>query len=102
MRFLGQTEVAEFLRRNPAEAERLQAWLSEIRNRSWDSADALCVDFRSVDMSDPPQAVFQFSDPPLRIDTLIDFRTNVVLLLSIQHATRDQGLLQKAGMSSNQ
>lgn len=83
MVFLGQTEVAVFLRRHPAEAERLQAWLSEMRHRDWDNAQALSADFRNVDTSSPPRAIFQLGDPPLRIETLIDFRTKVVLVLGI-------------------
>jgi len=84
MRFLGQTELAEFLRTQPGETDRIQAWLSEIRNRKWSSAESLSADFRSVDTSNPPQAIFQLRDPPLQIETLIDFRNSVVLLRGIQ------------------
>jgi hypothetical protein len=87
MRFLGQTEVAEFLRLQPAEADRIQAWLSEIRNREWSDAASLSADFRSVDTSNLPQAIFQLRDPPVQIETIIDFRNSVVLLRRIERTT---------------
>jgi hypothetical protein len=80
-------EVAAFLRDNPAESDRLLAWLSEIRHRRWPSAEALCADFGSVDASRPPLTIFQLRGSRLRIETLIDFRTSVVLLLGIRLAT---------------
>jgi mRNA-degrading endonuclease HigB of HigAB toxin-antitoxin module len=102
MRFLGQAEVAAFLSGHPSEAERLQAWLSEMRHRDWKNAEALSADFRSVDTSNPPRAIFKLGDPPLRIETLIDFRTNVVLLLGINEPGLQMSSVQTPHFSSIQ
>jgi mRNA-degrading endonuclease HigB of HigAB toxin-antitoxin module len=102
MRFLGQFELVEFLRAQPSETERIQAWLSEIRNRHWSCAEALSADFRSVDMSKPPLAIFQLRDPPLQIDTLIDFRTSIVLLRGIQKPKSSYLVSQSSQPSSTQ
>jgi mRNA-degrading endonuclease HigB of HigAB toxin-antitoxin module len=85
MRFVGQAEVATFLRLHPAESERLQAWVAEIRHRNWRSPQELKTAFRDVDAARSPLTVFRFDRPPLHIETLIDFRTNVLVLLAIKH-----------------
>jgi mRNA-degrading endonuclease HigB of HigAB toxin-antitoxin module len=92
MRFLGQTEVAEFLANCPALAEPVRAWLTEIKHRQWEGYQALASDFRSVDVSAPPEVVFNLSPFGVRIATLFDFRNDVVLLTSIQ---RDSLLLSE-------
>ena len=84
MRFTGQTELAAFLHDHPEDAERLQAWVAEIRYRNWKSPEALSADFRNVDTSRSPLMVFRFGRPPIHIETLIDFRTSVVLLITIR------------------
>ena len=89
MRFVGQTELAAFLVNCPAFSEPVRAWLTEIRHRRWEGYQALKSDFLSVDVSAPPEVVFNLSPSGVRIVTLIDFRNDVVLLTSIQrHPTR--------------
>src|SRR5882672_8927558 len=89
MRFVGQTEVAAFLANCPALAEPVRAWLTEIRHRRWEGYQALESDFLSVDVSAPPEVVFNLSPSGVRIVTLVDFRNDVVHLTSIQrHPTR--------------
>ena len=85
MRFVGQAEVVAFLREYPAESERLQAWVAEMRHRKWRSAGELTSAFRDIDTSRSPLTVFRFDRPPIHIETLIDFRTNVLMLLAIKH-----------------
>ena len=84
MRFVGQTEVAAFLAGNPALADPIRAWLTEIKHRRWDGFQELASDFRSVDVSAPPEVVFNLVTSGVRIATLVDFRNDVVLLTSIQ------------------
>lgn len=84
MRFVGQTEVTAFLADCPALTEPVRAWLTEIKHRRWDGYQALASDFLSVDVSAPPEVVFNLSPPGVRIVTLFDFRNDVVLLTSIQ------------------
>lgn len=85
MRFVGQTEVAAFLRSYPKESERLLAWVAEMQHRNWRDARELIVAFREVDTSRLPLTVFRFDRPPMQIETLIDFRTKVLVLLAIKH-----------------
>jgi mRNA-degrading endonuclease HigB of HigAB toxin-antitoxin module len=85
MRFVGQTEVVTFLRDHPAESERLRAWVAEMRHRNWRSPQELTSAFRDVDTSRSPLTVFRFDRPPIHIETLIDFRTNVLMLVAIKH-----------------
>lgn len=87
MKLLGQAEAAAFLRGNPACADKLQAWLSEIRFRRWPNRAALAADFRSADTSASPRVVFQLGKPAIVIDTLVDFRTEVILLTDIRMAS---------------
>lgn len=84
MRFVGQEEVAAFLRDHPAETERLQAWVAEIRHRNWKSCSELVAAFQDIDASRLPVAVFRLSRPPIHLETLIDFRTNLLMLVSIK------------------
>ncbi len=84
MRFVGQSEILGFLRDHPAEAERVQAWVAEIRHRNWQSPGELAAAFQDVDASRLPLTVFRFRRPPLHIETLIDFRANVLVLLAIK------------------
>jgi mRNA-degrading endonuclease HigB of HigAB toxin-antitoxin module len=84
MRFVGQTEVAAFLANCPALAEPVRAWLTEIKHRQWEGCQALASDFLSVDVSAPPEVVFNLSPSGVHIVTLFDFRNDVVLLTSIQ------------------
>jgi len=85
MRFVGQAEVVAFLRDYPTESERLQAWVAEMRHCNWRSVQELTAAFTAVDSSRSPLMVFQLASPPLRIETLIDFRTNVLMLLAIKY-----------------
>lgn len=84
MRFVGQAEVAAFLRDHPVEADRLQAWVAEVRHCNWRCQQDLMTAFRDVDASGSPLIVFRFDRPPMHIETLIDFRTNVLVLLAIK------------------
>jgi mRNA-degrading endonuclease HigB of HigAB toxin-antitoxin module len=84
MRFVGQTEIAAFLAECPDQRDGLQAWLAEMKHRSWGSADALAADFLNVDASALPAVIFHLKPTALRIETLIDFRNGVVLLTAIQ------------------
>ena len=84
MRFVGQTEVAAFLASSPELADSLRAWLTEIKRRRWNGFQELASDFRSVDVSAPPEVVFNLATSGVRIATLFDFRNDVVLLTSIQ------------------
>lgn len=84
MRFAGQTEVAIFLAECPDQGDGLRAWLTEMKHRTWGSADALAVDFLNVDVSCLPVVIFYLEPTALRIETLIDFRNGVVLLTAIQ------------------
>ncbi len=84
MRFVGQTEIAAFLADCPAHAEAVRAWLLEIKHRRWSNSVALTRDFLSADVSSPPAVVFDLSPFGIRIGTLIDFRSGVVLLTDIE------------------
>lgn len=83
MRFVGQTEIAAFLAEWPVQGESVRAWLAEIKYREWPSAAALGSDFRSADVSGVPTVVFYLSEAGVRIETLVDFRTGVVMLRGI-------------------
>jgi mRNA-degrading endonuclease HigB of HigAB toxin-antitoxin module len=81
--------VAAFLANCPALSDPVRAWLTEIKHRRWEGYQALESDFLSADASAPPEVVFNLSPPGVRIVTLVDFRNDVVLLISIQrHPTR--------------
>lgn len=84
MRFVGQVEVAAFLRDHPDDTERLQAWVAEIRYCNWRDSQELLASFRDVDISRSPLIVFRFRKPPIRIETITDFRTGVLVLLAIK------------------
>lgn len=84
MRFVGQAEVSAYLASCPEHGDAVRAWLAEIKGRSWTNYAALASDFLSVDTSSPPKVVFDFPPSGLRIGTLVDLRTGVVLLTSIQ------------------
>jgi hypothetical protein len=94
MRFVGQAEVLAFLRDCPAETERLQSWVAEIQHHNWRNFRELLATFQDVDASRPPLTIFRLNRPPLHIETLIDFRTNVLMLLAInQPQLRSETLL---------
>ena len=86
MKILGQTEVASFSRKYPGHAERLRAWLAEMQHRDWGGPDSLSADFKNVDTTNLPLAVFRFGEPTLVIETLVDFRHRIVLLTGIRIA----------------
>jgi len=83
MKFLGRSELSSFMLSHPINAESVRAWVREIQNCVWRNLDALAADFQNVEAGEPPRAVFQFGQPPLRIETLIDFRNGIVLLTGI-------------------
>jgi hypothetical protein len=86
MRVVGLTEIAAFLSECPDQSDGLRAWLAEMKYRSWGSADALVADFLNVDASSLPAVIFYLEPIALRIETLIDFRNGVVLLIAIQRS----------------
>jgi mRNA-degrading endonuclease HigB of HigAB toxin-antitoxin module len=95
MRFVGQTEVAEFLAGSPVYDNTVKAWVAEMRSGQWRSATALAADFQNVDVSALPWVVFYLLPSALRMRTLIDFRIGVVMLLAIDlsatwHGTQTQ------------
>ena len=83
MRFLGQSEVSEFLAGRPDCGPPVRAWISELKHRDWDCAASLQADFGLVDISALPFVIFHLQPATLRIDTLIDFRRRIVLLTAI-------------------
>lgn len=83
MRFVGQTELAGFLTRSPGYADTLRAWLAEMKHGRWTSAAGLVADFPNVDASDLPSVVFRLALAALRVETIIDFRRGIVLLVEI-------------------
>jgi mRNA-degrading endonuclease HigB of HigAB toxin-antitoxin module len=91
MKFVGQIEVAEFVRTHPPQAEDLRAWMAEVRHRNWPDANALSADFQSIDRSKPPLTIFRLAESALTIEALIDFRTGVVLLTEIREEAGDDG-----------
>jgi hypothetical protein len=80
MKLLGQLEVAEFVRMHSGEMEVLSAWVSEIRHRRWNDSLSLITDFQSADADQPPRAVFKLGPTPVFVETVIDYRTSVVLV----------------------
>lgn len=86
MRFLGQTEVSEFLAGWPDCGPPVRAWVSEMKHRDWECAAALKADFGLVDISASPAVVFHLQPATVRIDTVIDFRRRIVLLTAIGQA----------------
>ena len=87
MRFVGLTEVASFVLQCPDQSEVVRAWLTEMRHRTWVTAASLLSDFPNADASRPPDVVFHLAAGSVRIETIIDFRTGVVLLTRIHHPT---------------
>ena len=83
MRFIGQAEIASYLESSPEQTDAVRAWLAEIKHRRWTDYDALASDFLSVDISARPNVAFDLPHG-VRIGTLVDLRTGVVLLTSIQ------------------
>jgi hypothetical protein len=97
MRFAGLAEVDAFLARHPGDAGLVRAWLTEMRQGSWPTAQALKVDFDDVDATDPPKVVFVFRKRLVRVETLINFRMGVVLLTRIR---QEPALLPRSGERS--
>jgi hypothetical protein len=91
MRFVGQTEVAGFLAQSPRYVDTVRAWLAEMKNGRWTSATALAADFHNVDTSELPSVVFYLAPAFLRIETIIDFRMGIVLLVAIAPFAAMQG-----------
>lgn len=83
MRFVGQTEIAGFLAHSPAYGDTLRAWVAEMRHGRWASVGALAADFHDVDASALPTVNFYPPSSKLRIETIIDFRLGIVLLVTI-------------------
>src|SRR5688572_615663 len=85
MKLLGTTELAAFLKEQPDRAESLNAWAAEIRDRNWASPEAMARDFPHADIGQP-EAVFQMGVPPAIVETLIDFRNGVLLVVGLRPA----------------
>ena len=84
MRFLGQIEVAEFVKAHPRQGEALRAWVAEVRHHNWPDGKALSADFPGVDLSKQPSVVFHLRRAALTIETLVSFRTGCLLLTAIR------------------
>jgi hypothetical protein len=84
MRFVGQVEVAAFLDQWPTYGDTVRAWVSEIRHGNWRSAAEFTGDFKNVDVSNLPALVFYLAPAGLRIDTLINLRTGIIMLMAIE------------------
>lgn len=86
MRVVGRDVVEIFIMSDASafEAENLRAWFSELAHRTWRSSDALAAAFLNVVVDDAALIVFCLAAVPLRIKTLIDFRTGVVLVTTIE------------------
>ena len=86
MKVVGRDVVEAFILSDASafEAEALRAWFFELAHRTWRNADALAAAFRNVAVDDTALTVFGLAAPPLRIKTLIDFRTGVVLVTTIE------------------
>jgi len=84
MKFLGHAEAAAFIRERPAQAETVRAWLSEIKYRAWINEKTLAADFRGVDTTSPPRAIFRLGWPLVLVETIVDFRNGIVLLTGIR------------------
>jgi mRNA-degrading endonuclease HigB of HigAB toxin-antitoxin module len=91
MRFVGQTEIAGFLAQSPGYRDTIRAWLAEMKHGRWASAAALAADFQNVDTSELPSVVFYLAPAALRIETIIDFRIGIVLLMAIAPFAAMQG-----------
>jgi len=83
MRVVGYTEAASFLARHPLHGEALTAWLHEVRHRHWRSPAALAADFGCVEVA-PPYTIFRLGIRPLLVETIVDFRNQVVLLTGVR------------------
>jgi mRNA-degrading endonuclease HigB of HigAB toxin-antitoxin module len=70
------------------DADALRAWVYELEHRDFGDPQRLIAGFRQVDLSKAPVAIFHLAGTPLRIDTLIDFRTEVVLVTHISEVQR--------------
>ena len=92
MRFLGYTEVASFMAQHPLHGEALGAWLCEIQYHDWRSPEALSADFRGVEVTQP-FTVFRLGIRPLLIETIVDFRNQIVLLTGIRVAGESAALI---------
>jgi mRNA-degrading endonuclease HigB of HigAB toxin-antitoxin module len=83
MRFVGKTEVGGFLAQAPEYDDTVKAWAAEMKHGHWHSAAALAADYQNIDISDLPSVIFYLESVELRIDTMIDFRRGIVLLVAI-------------------
>ena len=94
MRVVGLDLIAlHLLSCGSTDADALRAWVYELAHRDFESAAGLAAAFRQVDLSALSIAIFRLSSAPVRIDTLIDFRTGVVLVI---HVSEVQRLVQSA------
>jgi hypothetical protein len=87
LRFVGQSEVAAFVAQLPAYGDTVRAWVSEMKHRNWLSAAAFATDFKNVDASNLPAVIFYLAPPGLRIETLVDFRAGIIMLVAIEPST---------------
>jgi hypothetical protein len=91
MRFVGKAEVAGFLAHTAGYENTVKAWVAEMKHGHWPSAAALAADYQNLDVSDLPSLVFYLTPSGLRIDTIIDFRKGIVLLVTIAPLAAAQG-----------
>jgi mRNA-degrading endonuclease HigB of HigAB toxin-antitoxin module len=84
MRFVGLTDLRDFLTVEPRHTETLVTWLFEIRHRTWKSIEALEADFPNLENSHGRLVIFNLVSANIQIETLIDFRNQIVLLTAIR------------------
>ena len=85
MRVIGLDLVSSRLNGDPfsQRADALRAWVYELEHRDFSTSAHLAAAFPRVDLSAAPVAIFHLAYAPFRIDTVVDFRTRVVLITRI-------------------
>lgn len=85
MRVVGAGVIDAYLAANPPSltSEFLRALIYELRENYWKKPQVLASAFPKADLSALPKAVFRLDDGAVLVDTLVDFRTGVVLVTGI-------------------
>lgn len=84
MQVVGIDVVDDFIRASPeTDAEFLRAWIFEIARGQWRDFLTLRRAFASVTIGPGAAIRFELAACPLVIDTVIDFRVGVMLVLRV-------------------
>lgn len=88
MRVVGADVIDAYLAARPPSltTEFLRALIYELREHSWKKPQVFASAFPKADLSALPKAVFRLEDGAVLVDTLVDFRTGVVLVTGITEA----------------